>query len=211
MADNISDDKIDIFCTDVLSANFPLAINLTFGISYAFLSAITIFSNAILIYALYKTRQLDNISNKLTVVMNLSDLCLGATIFPITAIKYLQHNSPRNCPLEKALTYIALFFVFLSVFMLCCISVDRYFRVMKMNRYNLYMNNFRMKVMIFLSVIAANFTSLATVLSPSFTQQVIAVLQGVPENLCPVCLKTTTKQQKVVTIFWHDVARKMLN
>ena len=36
-------------------------------------------------------------------------------------------------------------------------------------------------------------------------------IQGVPENLCPVCLKTRTKQQKVVTIFWHDVARKMLN
>ena len=42
-------------------------------------------------------------------------------------------------------------------------------------------------------------------------QKVNEVLQGVPENLCPVCLKTTTKQQKVVTIFWHDVARKMLN
>ena len=36
-------------------------------------------------------------------------------------------------------------------------------------------------------------------------------LQGVPENLCPVCLKTTTKQQKGRHHILHDVARKMLN
>ena len=36
-------------------------------------------------------------------------------------------------------------------------------------------------------------------------------LQGVPENLCPVCLKIATKRQKVLTILLLDVALQMFN
>ena len=36
-------------------------------------------------------------------------------------------------------------------------------------------------------------------------------IQGVPENLCPVCLKIATKRQKVLTILLLDVALQMFN
>ena len=36
-------------------------------------------------------------------------------------------------------------------------------------------------------------------------------LQGVPEKLCPVCLKIATKRQKILTNLFHDVALQMFN
>ena len=36
-------------------------------------------------------------------------------------------------------------------------------------------------------------------------------IQGVPEKLCPVCLKIATKQQKILTNLFHDVALQMFN
>ena len=36
-------------------------------------------------------------------------------------------------------------------------------------------------------------------------------IQGVPENLCPVCLKIATKRQEALTILLLDVALQMFN
>ena len=36
-------------------------------------------------------------------------------------------------------------------------------------------------------------------------------IQGVPEKLCPFCLKIATKQQKILTNLFHDVALQMFN
>ena len=38
-----------------------------------------------------------------------------------------------------------------------------------------------------------------------------APVQGVPEKLCPVCLKIATKQQKFLTNLFHDVGLQMFN
>ena len=63
--------------------------------------------------------------------------------------------------------------------MLCCISLDRYFQVTKLNRYNLYVNEFRMKIVIF-SFLAVSFsTSLKSLFQPSFCQKVITASLGV--------------------------------
>ena len=36
-------------------------------------------------------------------------------------------------------------------------------------------------------------------------------VQGVPEKLCPVYLKIATKQQRILTNLFHDVALQMFN
>ena len=36
-------------------------------------------------------------------------------------------------------------------------------------------------------------------------------IQGVPEKLCPVCLKIVRKQQKIITNLFDDVALQMFN
>ena len=62
--------------------------------------------------------------------------------------------------------------------MLCCVSIDRYFQLTKLNRYNLHMNEFRMKVMIF-SILAVSFVnSLISLFYRSLLQQVISASLG---------------------------------
>ena len=41
--------------------------------------------------------------------------------------------------------------------------------------------------------------------------EMLLLYTGCPRNLCPVCLKIMTKQQKVLTIFLYDAALQMFN
>ena len=151
---------------------------MSFAVVYALLSVIIIASNTILIYTLHKTKQLNSISSKLILVMNVSDLCLGVIGLPAQICHHMLRHNLKNCVLSKFITYWNLAFGYVSVIMLSCISIDRYFHVTKLNRYHIFMNNFRMKIMIILSIIVANIVAYTSLLHPSFIQQVISVAAG---------------------------------
>lgn len=172
---NGSDINSTVICWTFASSKLPSIHHVSFGTAYALLSVLTIASNAILLYALHKTKQLNTISNKLTLIMNVSDLCSGVITFPIAAISNLSGSLRTSCVLDKAASFFALFFGPFSFLLLFCISIDRYFRVTKMTRYNLYMNDFRMKIMIFSSLVVAVIIAFKSIFTPSFTQQVISV------------------------------------
>ena len=152
---------------------------MTLAILYGNLSMITILSNTLLIYTLCKTKQLDTISNRLMLVMNVSDLCLGFVGFPTLAAWHSKRDILTSCIFDKAVTCILILFSKFSIFMLFCISIDRYFRVTKMNRYNLFMNEFRMRMMIFSSFILASLLALMAVLCASFSQHIAALSVGI--------------------------------
>ena len=110
--------------------------------------------------------------------MNISDLCQGLITFPISAFMNLRRGNFKSCTAEKVFTYLSLHFVYYSGFMLLFIAIDRYFRVTKLNRYNLYMNNFRMKIMVIVGFIVAGINAAFSTLNPSFPGQVAAVVFG---------------------------------
>ena len=175
---NISNGESEKFCMTLSSVVLPRSYHVFFAISYALLSGVTIFSNTILIYTLYKTKQLKTISNKLILVMNISDLLAGIFAFPSVSAAHIIHDFQRRCEFEKVDTFLALFFGYFSFLMLCCIALDRYFQLTKLNRYNLYMNEFRMKVMIF-SILAVSFViSLMPLFYQSLLQQFISASLG---------------------------------
>ena len=175
---NISDDNVKPFCMTLASIDVPPKHHVSMAITFIILSLLTTLSNAILIYTLYKTKQLSTISNKLILVMSISDIGLGAIAFPMVAFFHIQRHVFKSCALDKAIAYVTLFFAFFSLLMLYCVSIDRYFRVMKMNKYNLYMNNFKMKVMIIASLTITTIISFAPIVYPSFEQQVVSVSIG---------------------------------
>ena len=165
-------------CMSLASIVIPWNYHVLFAISYVLLSIVTIFSNTILIYTLYKTKQFNTISNKLILVMNISDLCAGVLALPTLSATHVIHDFHRRCESEKLANFLAALFGYFSFLMLCCISLDRYFQVTKLNRYNSYVNEFRMKIVI-LSFIAVSFsTSLKLLLNPSFRQKVITASLG---------------------------------
>ena len=170
-------------CVTVISSDTPQIHQAVIAIAFSVLAVVTILSNAVLMYTLYKTRQLNTISNKLILVMSISDLCLGAFALPMVAFRYSNRNLVEGCTLDKASKCLILLFSFFSLLILYCISIDRYFKVTKLNRYDLYMNNFRMKLMIMVSLIAATLISVKSLLFPSFIQQVIAAAVG---SLCVI-------------------------
>ena len=175
---NISDVDVKLSCMTLASFDVPPKHRVSMAIALTILILLTILSNAILMYTLYKTKQLNTISNKLIMIMSISDLCLGAIAFPMIVILRMKIHVLKGCALEKATAFITLSLSFFSFLMLYCISIDRYFRVMKMNRYNLYMNNFKMKMMIIASLTIAIIISLAPIVYPSFEQQVVSVSIG---------------------------------
>ena len=160
------------------SIDVPTKHHVSMAIALIILSLFTTLSNAILMYTLYKTKQLSAISNKLILVMSISDLGLGAIGFPMAAFSHIQRRVVKSCALDKAIAYVTLFFAFFSLLMLYSISIDRYFRIMKMNKYNMYMNNFKMKVMIIANLTTATVISFAPIVYPSFEQQVVSVSIG---------------------------------
>ena len=107
--------------------------------------------------------------------MSISDLLSGLTIFPVLAIQIVKKSLLKNCFQERAASYVLFLLTYFSISISCCTAIDRYFRVMKQNRYSLYMNSFRMKIMIVASIIAANIFAILSIAHPSFTQQVVAV------------------------------------
>ena len=139
------------------------------------LYVITIFSNSILIYTLRKTKQLNTISNKLILVMSISDLALGAIAFPAAMISPSLGGIFKSCLFEKTGTFLLQIFSYFSLFILTFISIDRYLRVTKMNRYNIYMNKYRMKLMVFISLLAAAMVSMVSLVRTSFEQQIFVV------------------------------------
>ena len=167
-----TNDHLNESCLYFLSISIPYIYSISIGIAFAILSLLTIASNTILVYTLYKTKQLNTISNKLILAMNISDLCLGLFAFPFLAVVILRGNAFGICDLEIGSSYIMTFFGTFSFTIMNCISIDRYFRVTKLNRYNLYMKGFHMKIMIISSFSIACGTTLLINLHPSFLQQV---------------------------------------
>ena len=166
------------FCITLLSYNVPWIHEVTLGIAYAILCATTILSNCILMFTLYKTKQLKTISNKFVFAMSISDLLLGLTILPVLTINSIKKNIFKNCLQEHAVSYALLLLSYFTVSISFCIAIDRYIRVMKGNRYNLYMNSVRMQIMIIASIVAANINAVLSTVHPSFAQQLISVSFG---------------------------------
>ena len=166
------------FCMSLTSIILDRLQQVLVAAAYAILSVVTVVSNLTLIFTLHKTGQLNTISNKLILTMNISDLCLGIITFPTVMIIFAIKDVFQSCLLEKVNTYSVLLFGYFSFLMLTCISLDRYLRITKMNRYSLYMNNFRMKVMILSSVAFANAIAVISLMHPSFEQQIASVLIG---------------------------------
>ena len=71
------------FCITIVSHDFPRAFQVMYAILCAILSLITVFSNILLIYTLHETGQFKTISNKLILILSISDLGLGIFVFPL--------------------------------------------------------------------------------------------------------------------------------
>ena len=158
-------------CPSIWPLDMPWSHLITWAVTTSILSPITIISNSALIYGLYKTQQLTTITNKFIFVMNICDLGTGMVLLPLMAVMICLTNTIRSCFFELFVQYIALLLAYFSFFMLMCISLDRYIHVTKLNKYNQFMNEFRMKVIIVVSFVASAGIACISIMFPSFPLQ----------------------------------------
>ncbi|XP_065066127.1 uncharacterized protein LOC135692038 [Rhopilema esculentum] len=106
-----------------------------------------ILSNSLLIFALYKSKQLRTFSNKFILIMTVSDLCLGIFAQPVLGAFWISSRQ-RNCLELKSVEFTVTFLGYISFFMIITISIDRYLHVAKPIQYQTMMNNNRMKLLV---------------------------------------------------------------
>ena len=121
-------------CMTLTSVSIPQIHRVLIAIAFSVFALVTILSNAILMYTLYNTKQLNTISNKLILAMSISDFCLGAIAFPMIAFRNFKRNAFKRCTPYKASQGVTLFFAYFSLILLYCISINWHFKVTKLNR-----------------------------------------------------------------------------
>ena len=159
-------------CLSIWPLDMPWSHLITWAVATSILSPITIIANSALIYGLYKTQQLTTITNKFVLIMSFSDLALGIVVLPSMVAMICLKDTFRNCKLELFVEYGSYLFGYFSFFLLICISLDRYIHVTKLNQYNRFMNDFRMKVIIVICFITSAGIAFISTMFPSFPLQV---------------------------------------
>lgn len=168
------------FCPSLLAMSIPSAYLVTFAALVVVMVIFTVVSNSLLIHALRKTKQLTTITNKLILLMNISDLITGVVAYPCIAFLYFTISIFRSCKFELTIQLITLMPAYFSFWMLMGVAVDRYLQVTKLTRYNLYMNDFRMKLIIAGGLSLSVGTSvISTVFSSSFWLKVCLNLSNI--------------------------------
>lgn len=175
-------------CASLFALSLPLLYRQIFSGSLAFVSILVFLTNAVLIYLLHKTKQMNSITNKLIILLSISDISAGLISYPCIITVYIIPGDSRNCEFELAAQGIALFFGYFSFCILMSIAIDRYIHVAKLQRYNVYMNDFTLKLMLLASVLfSAVVSCISTLYSVSFfVRLTISSLNAV--SLSSVCI-----------------------
>ena len=155
-------------CPSLWPLDIPQSHLILWAAVTSILSPVTIVANSVLIYGLFKTHQLNTITNTFILIMNISDLCTGIFVLPLIVVMISLKDTLRSCNFELFVQYIALLFGYFSFFMLMCISTDRYIHVTKLNKYNKFMNPRRMKIATVLSFVSSALMSYLPISLPIF-------------------------------------------
>ena len=95
----------------------------------------TVMFNTIATVALIKTKQLNNLTLRIFLMICLSDLFLGTVSEPVMLLVYARYYQPLyNCSLHITLE-VLLFPTRISAYLVCLTSFDRYARLRYLNRY----------------------------------------------------------------------------
>ena len=99
------------------------------GTVFTLLTPFTILFNIILIVYLIKSKQLRRASNSLTMLLSISDFCMGTICMPLTIILFLRYPYQRKCTLEITVQTVKAFFGHLSAYTTVTIAIDRYVNI----------------------------------------------------------------------------------
>lgn len=122
---------------------------------YALTGVTIIVTNVMVIYGLVKTKQIKNRSNKLFIILSISDIVIGCLTVPAQIAKLIS----LNCVLVPALQLFSMFPALFSYSLTVLIAIDRYILVKHTSVYQKHITKNKMNIVvlfIFLSNVAAS-------------------------------------------------------
>lgn len=141
--------------------------------SLGMLCPLTVTSNCLLIFALWKTNQLNSYSNKLIIVMSSCDLTMSLIFQSALVLIFFMKKHLTTCSLPSTINVLIVFLSQTSSFLLFLISIDRYLHIMKPHRYDVYMNGTRKKASIALCFLLAALLICIIILHRSFVTRAL--------------------------------------
>ena len=179
-------------CLAILSFHVPHFHSVIFIAIISILCPITIVSNILLIYSLYKTQQNGNISVRLMILMTLSDSCIGFIILPLFLTNLFENKKNQSCFKVCIVQFSGLLFAYFSFIMFFVVAGDHYFRMTILNRYNSFMSNNKLIVVAIANPVANTLLSSLLAFSitvfPSFSYQLFVNLINIIIMICIYCL-----------------------
>ncbi len=160
-----------IYCRSIWPISLSNTSRNVLTIISSILSPVMLGLNILLIIAINKVNTSKSNTDKFLICMSISDACCGGLVLPLIAIM-LQHHEV-DCNLEMAVQFISYSFGYTSFFLLISVALDRYLHLIKLNKYNDFMNEFRFRLTVFVIVAASNLFALKSLFVFSFYLQAV--------------------------------------
>eukprot|EP00112_Aurelia_sp_Birch-Aquarium-sp1_P011714 Seg2465.4 transcript_id=Seg2465.4/GoldUCD/mRNA.D3Y31 product="Beta-1 adrenergic receptor" protein_id=Seg2465.4/GoldUCD/D3Y31 len=138
------------------------------------LTILMITINLYTLAALYKTQQLNTTTNKLVAAMCVSDISVGLIFFPLMIAMLQIRAANRTCRFVHLVQYAALSLGYTSFMLVIVIAIDRYLHLTKLNKYNMFMNEKKLKIIVSGAILSSHsIAGIMTYATKSFILQVV--------------------------------------
>ena len=160
------------FCYTLWALNVPHIHITIWTATSVILTILMITINSYALAALYKTKQLNTTTNKLVAMMCVSDISLGLIFFPLMTALLQVHVEKRTCVFVHLVQYAALALGYTSFMLVIIIAIDRYLHLTKLNKYNMFMNEKKLKIIVVGAILSSHsIASIMTYAKNSFILQ----------------------------------------
>ena len=109
--------------------------SLGIGIINSIMIQVTLLTNALLIFSLYKTDQLQSVSNYSILLLTVSDCAMGLVGQTLVSLLFTKYRKTSICKIETTTTCLTTFFGYLSGFSILSISINRCIHMIFLHRY----------------------------------------------------------------------------
>ena len=192
---NVSSDECrtlfsKMYLLDTTNINILISTNILVSIS-------NVMVNALVILLIYKTKQYQNSSLRLTLYMSISDFMVGLVSQHMMTVFLFKSKDELSCTVQVLMQYILYIFPHITGFFVGLVALDRYCRVKYTHKYPEVMT-FKRQTIGLITIIILAILNCMVLISGIFTGNWVIALVGIQplDNLFVLC---------DVSLYWRAI------
>ena len=188
-------------CRELPTAKWNVVLTTVLGLLISFIACTT---NVLILVAVYKKPALRSITNYFLVSLAIGDFFVGIVALPLWIIRSLLAVADEEHPLSIAVDCVHVFFVGISTYNLCTVSLERYVGVIFPLRYSAIVTLRRFRCAVVSVWVLSSFIASLRLVIHEDTYWIIVVstvffIPGVIISCCYVCIfKEAARQFRVI-------------